>query len=58
MNFDVKKIKKKEETIYRSLYITKKLSEKIDKICKENDVSWNSVVISMIESCVNDNLEE
>ena len=54
MKFEIKKTKEKETASYKSLYIKDKLVEKIDKIAKDNNTSFNNVVISMIEHCLND----
>lgn len=54
MNFEIKKTKEKEETIYRTIYIKKRLTEKIEELAKKNNTSWNNIVISMIESCLKD----
>ncbi|MGI5824198.1 MAG: hypothetical protein ACOX7J_01365 [Bacillota bacterium] len=54
MKFQIKKTQIKDESDYKTLYIKKRLVDKIDKIAKENDTSWNNVVISMIESCLDD----
>lgn len=52
MKFKIKDIKKKEPSINKTLYIKQALAEKIEQIAIENDTSWNNVVISMIESCL------
>lgn len=52
MKFTIKKGSEKEKSIYKTLYIQKNLNEKIEKLAKENDTSWNRVVISMIEACL------
>ncbi|MDD6237189.1 MAG: hypothetical protein PUB00_07390 [Clostridiales bacterium] len=57
MNFKIKPTQAKEESIYKTLYIKKKLADQIDRIAKENDTSWNNVVISMIESCLTEESE-
>ena len=57
MNFKIKATQAKEESIYKTLYIKKNLADKIDLLAKENNTSWNNVVISMIESCLNNNNE-
>lgn len=54
MGFHIKQTRNKEEHIYRTLYLKKNLYEEIDKIAKENKTSWNNVVVSMIESCLED----
>ncbi len=55
MKFELKKTQAKEESTYKTLYIKKNLVDKIDEIAKENETSWNNVVISMIESCLKEN---
>ncbi len=52
MNFELKRFGTKEETAYKTLYITRSLADRIGKIAKENKTSFNNVVISMIESCL------
>ncbi len=54
MKFEVKKTKEKETASYKSLYIKDKLIKEIDKIAKENDTSFNNVVVSMIEHCISE----
>lgn len=53
MNFKLKDTKKKDPAIYKTLYIKQSLADKIEKIAEENKTSFNNVVISMIESCLN-----
>lgn len=55
MAFKIKNTKNKAEAIYKSLYISKSLADKIQKIADENNTSFNNVVISMIESCLQEN---
>ena len=55
MSFKIKDTKQKEPAIYKTLYIKQALADKIEKIAIENETSWNNVVISMIESCLNEN---
>lgn len=52
MKFELKRTKGKQETVYKTIYIKQTLVEKIDKIAKENNTSFNNVVVSMIESCL------
>lgn len=52
MRFELKKTKDKQETVYKTIYIKQSLVEQIDKIAKDNDTSFNNVVISMIEACL------
>jgi len=53
MNWSLKKTKEKVKCSYKTLYISDNLIERIDKIAKDNDTSFNNVIISMIESCLN-----
>ena len=55
MNFQLKNTKKKDPAIYKTLYIKQSLADKIEKIAEENKTSFNNVVISMIESCLEAN---
>lgn len=54
MNFVPKNTKKKESSIYKSLYIKEDLVKKIEEIAYINNTSFNNVVISMIEFCLLD----
>lgn len=51
-NFVPKKTKEKEAATYKSLYIKENLVKEIEKIAKDNNTSFNNVVISMIEACL------
>lgn len=52
MAFQIKKTQEKEPASYKTIYIKQSLVEKINEIAKENNTSWNNVVISMIENCL------
>ena len=52
MKFVPKNTKKKENTMYKSLYIKEDLVKKVEEIAKDNDTSFNNVIISMIEYCL------
>lgn len=52
MPFELKKTKRKVETIYKTLYLSKDLADKLQKIANDNNTSFNNVVVSMIESCL------
>ena len=56
MSFQIKNTKQKEPAIYKTLYIKQSLADKIEKIANENETSWNNVVISMIESCLKEEM--
>lgn len=53
INLDYKK--EKVRASYKSLYLKDDLIEKIEKIAKENNSSFNNIVVSMLEYCVNEN---
>lgn len=55
MTFKPKKSKEKIPMTYKSIYIKEELVKQIEKIAKENDTSFNNVVISMIEECLKNN---
>lgn len=52
MSFIPKKTQEKEPAGYKSLYIKEKLIIEIEKIAKDNNTSFNNVIISMIEECL------
>lgn len=52
MMIKLKPTKNKEPAEYKSLYIKKSLVEIIEKIAKDNNTSFNNVIISMIEMCI------
>ena len=54
MEFVLKNTKQKESSVYKSLYIKEELAKKIEEIAKENETSFNNVIISMIEYCLLD----
>lgn len=52
MKFVPKKTKEKEPTSYKTLYLKDSLVKEIEKIAKENNTSFNNVIVSMIEACL------
>ena len=52
MKFVPKKTKEKEPTSYKTLYLKESLVKEIEKITKENNTSFNNVIVSMIETCL------
>ena len=48
MNFVPKNTKKKDNSLYKSLYIKEDLAKKVEEIAKVNNTSFNNVIISMI----------
>ena len=54
MPFEIKDTKSKTKSVYKTLYIPETLEKQILEIAKKNDTSFNNVVVSMIEYCLND----
>ena len=52
MAFKPKPTKAKVAAVYKSIYIKEELVKEVEKIAKENNTSFNNVVISMIEECL------
>lgn len=55
MPFVPKKTKGKVQSSYKTLYLSQELIDKITKIAKKYDTSFNNVVVSMIEKCLDEN---
>ena len=54
MKFIPKNTKKKENSVYKSLYLKEDLVKKVEEIAKTNNTSFNNVIVSMIEFCLLD----
>lgn len=54
MSFAIKPTKKKVEAVYKTLYLNQELAEKIEALARENNTSFNNIVVSMIEACLAD----
>lgn len=50
--FKLKPTKNKEPASYKSIYIKNHLIKEVERIAKENNTSFNNVIISMIEECL------
>ena len=50
--FNPKPTKNKEPVGYKTIYIKEKLIKEIEKIATKNNTSFNNVIISMIEYCL------
>ena len=57
MPFQPKNGHDKPARIYKTLYISEDLVSRIDKLAQDNDTSFNSIVISMIEYCLDEEKE-
>lgn len=58
MDFVIRQTKKKDPASYKSLYIKDSLLKEVEKIANKNGTSFNNVVNSMIEACINKDLNE
>ena len=57
MAFIPKEPRKKVEAGYKTLYMSQELIDRVTQIAKENNLSFNSVVVSMIEHCLPEDQE-
>ena len=58
MAFVLKPTRKKATATYKTIYLSKTLADTLDAIARENNTSFNNVVISMIEHCLNEDMEK
>jgi len=54
MSFKPKETKEKIKCGYKTLYISENTIEKINNMAKENQTSFNNIVVSMIEYCLDE----
>ena len=52
MPFVTKVTKRKHTSCYKTVYMPQELADQVQAIAEANDTSFNNVVISMIESCL------
>ena len=58
MPFVPKKTRKKVESRYKTIYLRQEIIEALEKIAQKNNTSFNKVVVSMIEQCLEENEDE
>ena len=58
MPFVPKKTRKKVEARYKTIYLRQEIIEALEKIAQKNNTSFNNVVVSMIEQCLEENEDE
>ena len=58
MAFVPKKTKEKVEAGYKTIYLRQSVIDAVEKIAKDNKTSFNNVVVSMIERCLEENEDE
>lgn len=58
MPFKPEMAKAKKGSVYKTLYISEDLVEKVDRLAAENGVSFNKMVVTMIEYCLKEMKEK
>ena len=58
MAFVPKKTKKKVEAGYKTIYLRQSVIDELEQIAKDNSTSFNNVVVSMIERCLEESRGE
>ena len=58
MPFVPKKTRKKVESRHKTIYLRQEIIEALEKIAQKNNTSFNNVVVSMIEQCLEENEDE
>lgn len=58
MPFGPDNIQRKGEAAYKTIYLRQRMIDQIEKIAAENETSFNSIVVSMIEQCLKDYTEK
>lgn len=54
MPFTPKKTQKKVDAGYKSLYLHQDLIDEIDKLAAKHKTSFNNIVVSMIQQCLDE----
>ena len=54
MPFQPKKTRHKVESAYKSIYLRQTVIDEIDKLAVKYDTSFNNIVVTMIEQCLED----
>ena len=57
MPFVPKKTRKKVEAGYKTIYLRQSVIDAVEKSAKDNQTSFNNVVVSMIERCLEEERE-
>jgi len=58
MAFILKPTRKKADATYKTIYLPQEVNDAIVAIAKTNNTSFNNVVVSMIEYCLNEPEED
>ena len=54
MPFEPKKTRKKMESAYKSIYLRQTVIDELDRLAAKFDTSFNNIVVTMIEQCLED----
>lgn len=54
MPFKPKETRNKVKSVYKTLYISQELVNAVDKMAAESKTSFNNIVVSMVEYCLNE----
>ena len=58
MAFVPKETRKKVEAAYKTIYLRQSLIQAVEQIAIDNNPSFNKVVVSMIERCLEEGQDE
>lgn len=58
MSFKPKQTKRKVEAGYKTIYLRQSVIDAVEQIAKDNSTSFNNVVVSMIERCLEEDRGE
>ncbi len=58
MPFVPKKTQEKVKSAYKTIYLRQTLIDELEKIAKEHSTSFNNVVVSMIEQCLEEDQDK
>jgi len=58
MAFVPKPTRKKNGSVYKTIYLSKTLLDAVNEIANQYDTSFNNVVVSMIEKCLSETENE
>lgn len=53
MPFQFKRTTQKVKCVYKTIYLSQNLAMEIHQIAADNETSFNNVVISMLDDCLN-----
>ena len=54
MPFEPKKTRNKVESAYKSIYLKQTVIDELDRLAAQYDTSFNNIVVTMIEQCLED----